>query len=296
VIDVGDDAKVSYVRAIQELSVRGSPPSSVDLALLGKDIKKGLGQFAHDDRSSGASSTYVRSQLTVNPIRAILPRISYCAAISGRLWHNQTDTHGYPACIVCRKKGWDGLDNDQNWYRQLAALVLLSASRAAVDYINNPISREDAQKQLREQFANIDFDAAAKAVTRTIDGLASNSKGRLNETIDVIRDRSVDAVDEAKSKAEKQLAPKKGGRKMRFLFAAVLGGIIAYFILDEQRRDDLLDRLTGASGPIQQSAYTPSPTPYTPPPSPTPAPSSTSETPASASSSGDSGGTDSTTA
>lgn len=194
------------------------------------------------------------------------------------------------------------MDNDQNWYRQLAALVLLSASRAAVDYINNPVSREDAQKQLREQFANIDYDAAAKAVTRAIDGLASNSKGRLNETIDVIRDRSVDVVDEAKSKAEKQLGQKKGGRKLRFLFAAILGGIVAYFILDEQRRDDLLDRLTGASGPIQQSAYTPSPQPYTPPPPPAPAPASpssssapagSSETPTSASSKGESGGTDS---
>ena len=160
------------------------------------------------------------------------------------------------------------MDNDQNWYRQLAALVLLSASRAAVDYSNNPTSREDAQKQLREQLANIDFDAAAKAVTRAIDGFASTSKGRVNETIDVLRDRSVDAVDEAKTKAEKQLGQKKGGGKFKFLLMAIIGGAIAYFFLDEQRRDDLLDRLTGASGPIQQSAYTPSPQPYTPPPAP----------------------------
>ncbi len=195
------------------------------------------------------------------------------------------------------------MDNDQNWYRQLAALVLLSASRAAVDYINNPTSREDAQKQLREQFANIDYDAAAKAITRAIDGLASNSKGRLNETIDVIRDRSVDVVDEAKTKAEKQLGQKKGGRKMRFLFAAILGGVIAYFVLDEQRRDDLLDRLTGASGPIQQSAYTPSPQTYSPPPPPTPAPSASAgaaagsgEASKTASSTGDGEVTDSTPA
>ncbi len=210
--------------------------------------------------------------------------------------------HGYPACFVCRKKGWDGLDNDQNWYRQLAALVLLAASRAAVDYINNPVSREEAQEQLREQFANIDYDAAAKAITRAIDGLASNSKGRLNDTIDVLRDRSVDVVDEAKSKAEKQLGKKRGGRKGRFLFAAVLAGIIAYFVLDEQRRDDLLDRLTGASGPIQQSAYTPSPQTYAPPPPLTPAGSSSSaatggsEAPTPGSSSGDSASTDSTSA
>lgn len=194
------------------------------------------------------------------------------------------------------------MDNDQNWYRQLAALVLLAASRAAVDYINNPVSREDAQEQLRAQFANIDYDAAAKAITRAIDGLASNSKGRLNETIDVLRDRSVDVVGEAKTKAEKQLGKKKGGRKLRFLFAALFGGIIAYFILDEQRRDDLLDRLTGASGPIQQSAYTPSPESYSPPPPPAPTPASTApatgggEASASASSAGESSSTDSPSA
>lgn len=153
------------------------------------------------------------------------------------------------------------MENDQNWYRQLAALVLLSASRAAIEYINNPISREEAQEQLRDQFANIDFDAVAKAVTRAIDGVATTSKDRLSDTIDTLRDRSVDAVDEAKSRAEKQLAPKKKRGKLRFFLAAIIAGVIAYFLLDEQRRDDLLDRLTGASGPIQQSAYTP----YTPP-------------------------------
>jgi hypothetical protein len=207
------------------------------------------------------------------------------------------DTHGYPAWFVRRKKGWDGLDNNQNWYRQLAALVLLSASRAAVDYINNPISREDAQKQLREQLANVDYDAAAKAVIRAIDGVATTSKGRLNDTIDVLRDRSVDVVDDAKTKAEKQLGQKKGGRKWRFFLVAMIGGIIAYFILDEQRRDDLLDRLTGASGPIQPPAYTPSPQPSTPPPAPTPASAGTSgggDVPTSSTSGGDNTGTDAT--
>jgi hypothetical protein len=167
------------------------------------------------------------------------------------------------------------MNNEQNWYRQLAALVLLSASRAAVEYINNPGSREDAQNQLKEQFANIDYDAAARAITRAIDGVASTSKDRLSDTIDVLRDRSVDAVEEAKEKAAKQAGQKKGGRRMRFLFGLVLGAVVAYFVLDEQRRDDLLDKLTGASGPIQQSAYTPAP--YTPPPY-TPSTSTTSTT------------------
>jgi hypothetical protein len=40
---------------------------------------------------------------------------------------------------------------------------------------------------------------------------------------------------------------------MRFIFGLALGGLIAYFLMDEQRRDDLLDRLTGASGPIEQT-------------------------------------------
>jgi hypothetical protein len=210
----------------------------------------------------------------------------------------QSERHGRTSGLIRRrKKGWDGLDNDQNWYRQLAALVLLSAARAAVDYINNPGSREDAQKQLREQFANIDYDAVAKALTRTIDGFASTSKGRLNETIDVLRDRSVDVVDEAKTKVEKQVGQKKSGRKFRFFLAAIVTGVIAYFILDEQRRDDLLDRLTGASGPIQQSAYTPSPQSYSPPPEPTPSAAGTgSDNPTSSSASGETSGSDTTQA
>ena len=39
----------------------------------------------------------------------------------------------------------------------------------------------------------------------------------------------------------------------RYIVLLVLGGLIAYFLLDEQRRDNLLDRLTGASGPIETS-------------------------------------------
>jgi hypothetical protein len=148
------------------------------------------------------------------------------------------------------------MDSDQNRYRQLLALVLLSAARAAVEFITNPSSREDATQQIRGAFQDIDYDAAAKAVTRAIDELAATSKERLSETIDALRDKSVDAVGEAKSRAEKQAGKKRGGGKLRFVFAVVLGGLIAYYLMDEQRRDDLLDRLTGASGPIQQTAST----------------------------------------
>jgi hypothetical protein len=147
------------------------------------------------------------------------------------------------------------MDNE-NWYRQLLALVLLSASRAVVEFITRPESREDAAKQLRAAFAEIDYDAAAKAVISAIDDLAYSSKDRIGEAIDTLRDRSVDAVDEAKSRAEKQLGQKRGGRKLRFFFGLLIGGAIAYFLLDEQRRDELLDRLTGASGPIQQATST----------------------------------------
>ncbi len=149
------------------------------------------------------------------------------------------------------------LNDKQTWYQQLLALVLLSASRAAVEFITKPESREEAGNQLQDAFAQIDFDAAAQAVTQAIDSLASASKGRLNTTIDTLRDKSFDVVDEAKTRAEDKLAPSKKGSKMvRFLIGLIVGGIIAYFILDEQRRDDLLDRLTGASGPIQQSTST----------------------------------------
>src|SRR4051794_30082733 len=100
------------------------------------------------------------------------------------------------------------MDGDQNWYRQLAALMLLSASRAAVEFITNPSSRDEAGDQLKSAFAQIDYDAAANAITRAIDNLASSSKGALNETIDTLRDRGVDAVDTAKEAAEQRLAPK----------------------------------------------------------------------------------------
>lgn len=167
------------------------------------------------------------------------------------------------------------MDSDKNWYRQLAALVLLSASRAAVEYITNPGSRADASEGLKSAFREIDYDAVAKAMTRAIDDLADNSKSALSGSIDTLRDKGHEAVGEAKDRAERQLADKKRGGRGRFLFALVLGGIIAYFLFDEQRRDDLLDRLTGASGPIQQSSYTPyesTATQAAPPASPAPAP------------------------
>jgi len=161
------------------------------------------------------------------------------------------------------------MDPDQNWYRQLAALVLLSASRAAVEFITNPGSREDAGKQLKQAFASIDYDALAQALTRQIDSLADSSKATLSDTIDTLRDSGVGAVEQAKAKAEKTTGRKKRGGKLRFLFLLMIGGAIAYFLTDEQRRDDLLDRMTGASGPIQQStpSYTPPPPPAANPPS-----------------------------
>jgi hypothetical protein len=147
------------------------------------------------------------------------------------------------------------MDTDQNWYRQLLALVLLSGARAAVEFITNPGAREDAGTQLKGAFASIDYDALARALTNSIDTLAESSKGAVSGTIDNLRDSGVAAVGQAKDRAQKQLgAPKKKGKKMRFFFGLLIGATLAYFILDEQRRDDLLDRLTGASGPIQQTA------------------------------------------
>lgn len=144
------------------------------------------------------------------------------------------------------------MDND-NRYRQLLSLILLSTARGAVEYLTNPDSREDAGNQLKSAFAEIDYDAAAKAVVSAIDSLADTSKERLADTIDILRDRSVDVVDDAKSKVQKQSGQKSGGR-LPLLFAVVIGGLLAYFLFDEQRRDDLLDRITGASGPIEQNA------------------------------------------
>jgi hypothetical protein len=145
------------------------------------------------------------------------------------------------------------MDNDGNFYRQLLAIALAAAAKAAVDYVINPASKEEAVGQVRDAFQSIDYDAVAKAITRYIDATAESSKGRLSEAIDTLRDRSVDAVDEAKNRAETSVGKKKGSRGRRFLFGIILGAILGYFMLDEQRRDELLDRLTGASGPIETS-------------------------------------------
>lgn len=143
------------------------------------------------------------------------------------------------------------MNSDQNWYRQLLALILLSTSKAAVEFLTNPGSRQNATDQLKGAFQDIDYNALAGALTTAIDNMANESKDKLNEAIDQIRDTGVQAVEEYKGKAEKQLGAKKSGGKMKWFFAVALGGLLAYFLLDEQRRDDLMDNLTGSSGPIQ---------------------------------------------
>src|SRR5260370_42617364 len=108
--------------------------------------------------------------------------------------------------------------------------------------------------QLKQAFAQIDYEALARALTRQIDTVATSSKDRLADTIDTLRDSSVGAVAQATTRAQKATGQRKGGRKMRFLFGLIIGGFIAYFLMDEQRRDELLDRMTGASGPHAQPA------------------------------------------
>ena len=147
------------------------------------------------------------------------------------------------------------MGDDKEWQKQLMNAALMAAVRTAIQYITNPDSREETVSDVKSKLAEVDYTAAARAVSDVIDRLADSSKSALNEAIDSIRENAEDAVEAAAEKAQEQLGtPKKRGRG-RLFFGILLGIGLGFVLLNEDRRNQLLDKVTGASGPIDSSQW-----------------------------------------
>ena len=105
------------------------------------------------------------------------------------------------------------MGDDREWQKQLVSAALMAAARTAIQYITNPDSREETVSDVKSKLAEVDYSAAARAVSDVIDRLAETAKTALNEAIDAIRENAEDAVEAAAEKAQEQLGtPKKRGR------------------------------------------------------------------------------------
>jgi hypothetical protein len=155
----------------------------------------------------------------------------------------------------------------KDWQNQLLGTALMAAARTAVEYVTNPDAREETAKDVRERLSEVDYGAVAKALSRAIDQFADNSKKAVNEAIDSLRANAEDAVEAAAERAQEQLGQKRRGRG-RLFFGLMLGIGIAYLIFNEERRNQLMDKVSGATGstsPSSSSNWTSSTSSYQPP-------------------------------
>lgn len=147
------------------------------------------------------------------------------------------------------------MGDDKDWQKQLMTAALMAAARTAVQYVTNPNSRDEAVEDVKSRLAEVDYSSAAKAVSVVIDRVAESAKAALNEAIDSIRENAEDAVEAAAEKAQEQLgSPRKRG-KGRMFFGILLGIALGFVLLNEERRNMVMDKLTGASGPIDGSQW-----------------------------------------
>lgn len=148
------------------------------------------------------------------------------------------------------------MGDDKDWQKQLMTAALMAAARTAVQYITNPNSRDEAVEDVKSKLAEVDYSSAAKAVSEVIDRVADSAKSALNEAIDSIRENAEDAVEMAAEKAQEQLAGQGRKRgKGRMMFGILLGIALGFVLLNEDRRNQLMDKVTGASGPIDGSQW-----------------------------------------
>src|SRR5579862_2093397 len=104
------------------------------------------------------------------------------------------------------------MGDDREWQKQLAAAALMAAVRTAVQYITNPESRDVVMDDVKSKLSEVDYGAAAKAVSEVIDRVADSAKVAINEAIDSIRENAEDAVEMAAEKAQEQLGSRKRGK------------------------------------------------------------------------------------
>lgn len=151
------------------------------------------------------------------------------------------------------KEKWMG--DDREWQKQLANAALTAAVRTGLQFLTNPGSRDETVNDVKSKLAEVDYTAAAKAVSDAIDRLAENSKAALSEAIDNIRANAEEAVEAAAEKAQEQLGTTKKRGRGRLLFGILLGIGLGFILLNEDRRNQIMDKLTGASGPIDSSQW-----------------------------------------
>jgi len=147
------------------------------------------------------------------------------------------------------------MGDDKDWQKQLMTAALMAATRTAVQYITNPNSRDETMSDVKSRLADVDYGAAAKAVSDVIDRVAEGAKAALNEAIDSIRENAEEAVEAAAEKAQEQLGVSKKRGKGRMFFGILLGIALGFVLLNEDRRNQLMDKVTGAGGPIDSSQW-----------------------------------------
>jgi hypothetical protein len=144
---------------------------------------------------------------------------------------------------------------EKDWQKQLVNAAVMAAARTAIQYITNPNSRDEAVEDVRSRLAEVDYSAVGRAVSIGIDRLADNAKVALNEAIDSIRENAEEAVAAAAERAQDQLGSKRKHGRGRLFFGILLGIGLGFILLNEDRRNQLIDRVTGASGPIDSSQW-----------------------------------------
>lgn len=145
--------------------------------------------------------------------------------------------------------------DEKDWQQQLLGAAVMAAARTGVEYLTNPDVRDDTVKDVRTRLADVDYNAAARALSKAIDQLAEGSKAAVNEAIDALRSNAEEAVEAAAEKAQEQLGAGKKKGKSRLFLGVLLGLVAGFILLNEDRRNQLMDKLTGASGPIDTTQW-----------------------------------------